>query len=59
MAGGKAGNAMGKFCFGRATKIVWVDRSAEPFVVYQDGEMANKSWKMNMRRHVKTQNYEE
>ena len=34
MAGGKAGNAMGKLCFGRATKIVWVDRSAEPFVVY-------------------------
>ena len=40
MAGGEAGNAMGKLCVGQATKIVWVDRSAEPFVVYWDGEMA-------------------
>ena len=36
MAGGEAGNAMGKLCTNRTTKIVWVDRSAEPFVVYWD-----------------------
>ena len=59
MAGGEAGNAMGKLCAGRATKIVWVDRYAEPFVVYWDGEMPNKLWKRNMCRHVKTQNCEQ
>ena len=48
MAGGEAGNAMGKLCVSRATKIVWVDRPAGPFVVYWNGEMANKSSKRNM-----------
>ena len=52
MAGGKAGNTIGKLCAGRATKIVWVDRSAEPFVVHWDGRMANESWKRNMCGHV-------
>ena len=32
MADGEAGNAIGKLCAGWATKIVWMDRSAEPFV---------------------------
>ena len=39
----------------QVTKIVWVDNSAEPIVAHWDGEMANKSWKRNMLRHVKTQ----
>ena len=56
MASGKAGNAIGKLCNGRATKIVWVDSSTEPLVAHWDGEMANKSWKRNMCRHVKAQN---
>ena len=54
MAAGEAGNEIGKLCAGGATKIVWVDRSAEPFVVHWDGEMANKSWKRNIGRHVGT-----
>ena len=58
-AGGKVGNALGKLCTSRVTKIVWVDCSAEPFVAPWDGEMANKSWKRNMFWHVKTQNYSE
>ena len=33
-----------------------MDRSAEPFVAHWDGEIANKSSKRNMLRHVKTQN---
>ena len=52
MAGGKAGNTIGKLCAGRATKIVWVDRSAEPLVVHWDGRMANESWKRNMCGYV-------
>ena len=52
MAGGKAGNTIGKLCASRATKIVWVDRSAEPFVVHWDGRMANESWKRNICGHV-------
>ena len=36
MAGGEAGNTIGKLCAGRATKIVRVDRSAEPFVARWD-----------------------
>ena len=57
MAGGKVGNAIGKLCIGRVTKIVWVDRSAKSFVAQWDGEMTNKSWERNMFRHVKTQNF--
>ena len=54
MADGEAGNAIGKLCAGWATKIVWMDRSTEPFVVHWDGGMAKKSWKRNMCRHVRT-----
>ena len=56
-AGGEVGNAIGKLRAGKATKIVWVDRFANPFVAHWDGEIANKSWKKNMFMHVKTQNY--
>ena len=59
MAGGKAGNAIGKLWAGQATKIVWLDCSAEPFVVCWDGRMANQSWKRNICRHVKTWSCEE
>ena len=59
MAGGKAGNAISKLCTDRATRIGWVDSSGELFVAHWDGEMTNKSWKRNMFRHVKTQNYKE
>ena len=59
MAGDEAGSAIGKLYSGWATKIVWVDCSAEPFVAHWDGEMANKSWKRKMFRHVKTQIYTE
>ena len=55
MAGGKAGNAIGRLCAGRATKIVWVDHSAEPFIAHWDGEIGNESCKKSMFRHVKTQ----
>ena len=43
MAGGKAGNAIGRLCAGRAIKIVWVNHSAEPFIAHWDGEIANES----------------
>ena len=42
MAGGEAGNAISKLCVGRATKNVYVDRSAEPFVAHWDGEKADE-----------------
>ena len=54
MAYGEAGNAIGKLCAGQATKIVWEDHSAEPFVVHWDGGMANQSWERKICRHVKT-----
>ena len=43
MANGEEGNAIGKLCAGQATKIVWEDHSAEPFLVHWDGGMANQS----------------
>ena len=58
MVGGEAGNATSKFCAGRRTKNEWVDHSAEPFK-HWDGEIANKSWKRNKFRHIKTQKYKE
>ena len=54
MAYGEAGNAIGKLCAGQATKIVWEDHSAEPFVVHWDGGMANQSRERKICRHVKT-----
>ena len=59
MAGGEAGNAIGTLCASLETKIVRVDPSAEPFIAYRNGEMANKSWKRNIFRHVKIQKYKE
>ena len=55
MAYGEAGNAIGKLCAGQATKIVWEDHSAEPFLVHWDGGiMANQSRERKICRHVKT-----
>ena len=56
---GQAGHAISELCTGQATEIVWMGRYAEPFAAHWDGEMANKSWKRNMFRHVETQNYKE
>ena len=38
------------------TKIVWVDRSAEPLAAHWDGEITNKSCKKNMCSCIETQN---
>ena len=49
IASAEAGNAICIFCAGQATKIVWVDCSAEPLVAHWYEEMANKPWK---KEHV-------